>query len=257
MSGRLDDAYANAPHIPGGEGYPARWAADAAAFRDRHPPEVLSYGPTERQALDLFRPGGVPEGVVVLVHGGFWLRFGRRDWSHLAAGPLGAGWAVAVVGYDLCPAVRIGQITAQVAQAVAVAAAAVPGAVRLIGHSAGGHLVARMPSVLPGAVLDRVARIVPLSPVAELAPLLETSMNAALRIDAAEAAAESPARHAAPTVPVHVWVGAAERPVFVQQARDLAKAWACSLTEEPGRHHFDVIEGLEAAERPLCRALLG
>ena len=29
----LDDAYANAAHIPGGADYPDRWAAQAAAFR--------------------------------------------------------------------------------------------------------------------------------------------------------------------------------------------------------------------------------
>lgn len=31
---KLDDAYANVPYIPGGEGYPPRWAAEAAAFRE-------------------------------------------------------------------------------------------------------------------------------------------------------------------------------------------------------------------------------
>ena len=40
-----DDAYANAPHIPGGAGFPDRWAAEAGAFRDRHPPATLGLLP--------------------------------------------------------------------------------------------------------------------------------------------------------------------------------------------------------------------
>ncbi|ROU01046.1 alpha/beta hydrolase [Histidinibacterium lentulum] len=253
-----DDAWANAAHIPGAEGYVARWAEAAEAFRELHPPEVLRHGPGARRDVDLFRPKGATKGLVVFVHGGYWLRFGPRDWSHLAAGALAEGWAVALPGYDLCPAVRIAEITRQIAAAVDVAAEAVAGPVRLAGHSAGGHLVARMGDEgLPLACRGRVARIVPISPVADLAPLMLTSMNERLRIDAAEARAESPVHQPRPDVPVHVWVGADERPVFVAQAKALAEAWEAELTVEAGRHHFDVVEGLEGADSALLRAVLG
>jgi hypothetical protein len=56
----LSDAYANAAHIPGGAEFPARWAASAAAFRARHPPEDIPYGAHPRERLDLFRPPGTP-----------------------------------------------------------------------------------------------------------------------------------------------------------------------------------------------------
>ena len=81
-------------------------------------------------------------------------------------------------------------------------------------------------------------------------------MNDGLRLDGGEAEAESPVLHAAPDVPVTVWVGAEERPVFLDQARWLAEAWGCGHRIDPGRHHFDVIEGLEDAESPLVEALL-
>jgi len=260
MTGRAqyDDAWANAAHIPHAESYVSRWPEQAEAFRAAHPPEVLAYGGGERQAVDLFRPEGVAKGLMVFVHGGYWLRFGRRDWSHLAAGALAEGWAVALPGYELCPQVRIGQITRQIAAAVDVAAAGVAGPVRLCGHSAGGHLVARMGDAgVALASRGRIAGIVPISPVADLAPLMLTSMNDRLRIDDAEARAESPVHQPRPAVPVHVWVGAAERPVFVAQARALAQVWGAELTVEEGRHHFDVVEGLERAGSPLLRAVLG
>jgi hypothetical protein len=111
---------------------------------------------------------------------------------------------------------------------------------------------------MPGTVLGRLARIVPISPLADLRPLRETEMNATLALDAAEARAESPALlPRRPGLPVHVWVGGDERPAFLDQARRLGNAWACPVTVEPGRHHFDVIEGLEAPESPLVEALLG
>jgi len=254
----LTQDYTNADFIPDGAGYPARWAAAAAAFRAAHPPHVLAYGGGERQALDLFLPAAAPVGVLVFVHGGYWRAFDRSLWSHLAAGPLARGWAVAMPSYDLCPAVRIGQITRQVRAAVTCAAGLVAGPLVLTGHSAGGHLAARMACAdiaLP--VLARVRRVVPISGIANLAPLMATAMNADLRIDPAEAAAESPLLHPRPIVPVTVWVGGAERPVFLDQARWLARGWGAPLVIAPERHHFDVIQALEQADSALTEALLG
>lgn len=261
-----DDAYANAPHIPGGEGYPARWTAEAAAFRAKVPPRVLRYGPHPRQVIDLFLPEGVPAGLLVHVHGGYWRAFAPDVWSHFAAGPLARGWAVAMPGYVLAPEARIGAITAMVADAVVAAAAVVSGPVRLSGHSAGGHLVARMvctDSRLPEAVLARIDRVVPISGLADLRPLLRTGMNADLHLDAEEARAESPALlDVRGPAAVHAWVGADERPEFVRQSALLANVWtglgvATALTVETGRHHFDVIDGLRAPGSALVEAILG
>ncbi|GAB4390546.1 alpha/beta hydrolase [Albidovulum sp.] len=261
---RHDMAFANADFIPGGKDYPARWASRAAAFRAALGPRArlgLRYGEAERNWFDLFTPEEQPRGVVVFVHGGYWLRFGPRDFSHLAAGALARGWACAMPAYSLAPAARIGAITAEIARALAAIGAACAGPLALAGHSAGGHLVARMGAAdldLPAELVPRIARIVPVSPLSDLRPLIETSMNADLRLDAAEAAAESPALlPPRPGIRVHVWVGGAERPAFLDQARRLGNAWACPVTVEKGRHHFDVIEGLEAAAAPLTAALIG
>lgn len=258
-----DDAYANAAHIPGGADYPEGWASAAAEHRAVEQAVGramlnLRYGAAERARFDLFFPAGRPEGLVVFVHGGYWLRFDKSFWSHLAAGATARGWAVALPSYTLAPEARIAGIAAQVTQAVAAAAARVPGPLIVTGHSAGGHLAARIACAdLAPPLAGRLRRVVPISPLADLRPLMRTAMNADLRLNAAEARAESPMLHPAPGAEVHVWVGAAERPAFLDQARWLSEAWKAPLTVAPGRHHFDVIEDLTRPDSPLTEALLG
>lgn len=261
----LDDAYANAAYIPESSDYPPRWERAAAALREGLLEQGLadldlSYGDTARQRFDLFHPGGAPQGLMIFVHGGYWLRFDKSVWSHLAAGALSRGWAVAMPSYDLCPQVRISDITAQIAQAVTTAADMVAGPVVLAGHSAGGHLVARMlePERLPESVAARLRHVMPISPVSDLRPLLRTSMNADFQLDEAAAVAESPVmmQNRLP-VPVTVWVGADERPAFLDQARWLAEAWGCGHVVDEGRHHFDVIDALADKDSAMIGRLLG
>lgn len=258
MPTSLDDAYANAAHIPDGMLYPGRWAEAARQFRASARGTLgMRYGEREREQFDLFWPAGPAKGLVVFVHGGFWRAFGKDDWSHLAAGSVAAGWVVAVIGYDLCPEVRISGITGQVARAVDVAADRVPGPIVLTGHSAGGHLVARMGCAdVALRCRDRVVHIMPISPLADLDPLRDTSMNKDLRLDAEEAYRESPVHAPPPETDVTLWVGGAERPAFLHQAQLLSEAWGIPAIEDAGRHHFDVIERLERADSMLMMALL-
>jgi arylformamidase len=262
-----DIAYTNMDFIPDGPAYPERWAEAGRAFREMEAAVGrarlnLPYGPHARQRYDLYLPAGRPAGLVVLIHGGYWRAFDRETFAHLARGPMQAGWACAMPSYPLCPEVRIRDITAGIALALADAAGRVPGPIRLTGHSAGGHLAARMlcsDVTLPEAVRGRIVRVLPVSPLSDLRPLLETTMSAELlHLDEAEALAESPALNRnVQAVPTTVWVGGAERPAFLDQARWLADAWPfAGLYVDPGRHHFDVIEGFEAAGTQLMQALL-
>lgn len=261
----LDLAYNNVDFIPNGADYPEKWATEAHAFRSRETAIGrarlnLAYGPGERQKLDLFLPAGKAQGLVVFVHGGYWLKFDRTYWSQFAQGLTASDWAVAMPSYTLAPAARISQITQEIAQAIAFASDLQTGPIRLAGHSAGGHLVARMlcrDVVLSDGIRDRIEHVVPLSPVSDLRPLLDLTMNDGLRLDPAEAEAESPMRHPKPATPVTVWVGAEERPVFLDQAMWLAEAWNAPLRLAAGCHHFDILDGLETADHPLTQSILG
>jgi acetyl esterase/lipase len=265
-----DDAYANSANIPGGERWPAAWVQPAQAYRDELQGQGrarldLGYGDKARNRFDLFLPEGRPTGLVVFVHGGFWMRLDKSYWSHLARGSIERGYAVAMPSYTLCPDARLADITNEVAAAIAQAAAMIAGPLLLTGHSAGGHLVTRMISAtspLPEQVRARVRHTVSISGVHDLRPLLQTAMNATLRIDAAEAQTESPALlQPLPGARVTCWVGGAERPEFIRQNALLANIWiglgaqTCRI-EEPGRHHFSDIDGLADVGHPLVRTLL-
>ncbi|MGB4828163.1 MAG: alpha/beta hydrolase, partial [Paracoccaceae bacterium] len=142
-----DRDFANGAFIAEADSYPPAWAAVAAAFRINAGDRALlnlPYGPQDRHRFDLFLPTRPPAGVIVFVHGGYWMAFGRESWSHLAAGPLAWGWAVAMPSYTLAPAARISAMTAEITAACRAVAAEVPGPMVVTGHSAGGHLAARM-----------------------------------------------------------------------------------------------------------------
>ncbi len=263
-----DDAFDNSGHVPGSADLPQQWAREGALFREDMARSGrvdldLAYGAGARNRIDLFRPQGPARGVVVFVHGGYWHKLDKSFWSHLAAGPLGHGWAVAVPGYTLAPEARISGITREIGQAVTFVAERVGGPLRLAGHSAGGHLVARMicdDSPLRADVLDRVEKVVPISGVHDLRPLLETRMNEILRLTPEEAASESPVLHRRRgAAAVTFWVGAAERPEFLRQNRLAAECWQGRGVKdiyEPGRNHFTVVAGLTRTDSPLVAELL-
>jgi arylformamidase len=256
----FDRAYANGPFIPDAETFPPRWTREAQAFRaalGQRARTGVSYGPQKRNCLDLFLPDATPQGLLVFVHGGYWLRFDRDLWSHLAAGAVARGWACALPSYTLAPEARISAMTQEIARAVEVAGGLVAGPVVVAGHSAGGHLSARM-GCADLSLSTPIKRVVPISPLADLEPISLTAMNADLRLDAPEIAQESPALLALrPGVEAHVWVGAQERPAFLWQARLLSEAWSCPWTPETGKHHFDIVEGLTDPASALMSVCLG
>lgn len=260
-----NDAFDNVGHIPSALSYFDIWKDRATAFRLGSQAELaVPYGPGERRKLDLFWPESFASGLVVFVHGGYWTKLDRAYFSDLAAGPLGHGLAVAIPSYTLAPAARIGEITSEIAQAITCAAARVTGPIRLVGHSAGGHLVTRMISdkaLLPDPVRKRIAKTVSISGLHDLRNLCKTSLNDSLRLTAEEAMQESTCL-ATPftSAKVTCWVGGDERPEFIRQSRQSQSAWrkACRIdvVVEPDRHHFSVLDGLKDAGAPLTLSLM-
>jgi acetyl esterase/lipase len=266
-----DDAYANSANIAGSERWPGLWIDAAAVFRDARSAAGkakldVAYGERPRNRLDLFLPDGAPKGLVVFIHGGYWKAFEKSEWSHLAAGSVDSGYAVAMPTYTLCPNIRIAGIVCEVAAGIESAARLVEGPIMLTGHSAGGHLASRMicaDAPLSGAVQSRVRNVVSISGLHDLRPMMATTMNEILRLDEAEAVAESPVllrpmRNARVTC----WAGGGERHEFLRQNALLANVWtglgattACVV--EPDRHHYSIVDGLADAGHALTRTLLG
>lgn len=264
METPIDRAYENSAFIPDADAFSHRWAAAARAFRERAKGRLdVAYGIGPRERYDLFLPEGTPAGLAVFIHGGYWMAFDKSSWSHLAAGPLVHGYAVMVPSYPLCPEARMGEIVAAVGAAVAHAAREVAGPIVLAGHSAGGHLAARLAccdAPVPAEVLARVERVVPISGLHDLRPLIATRMNETLQMDLAEARRHSPVLLDPAEVDLVAWVGDGERPQLRRQTRLLAMIWdglARSVlhVEAADRHHFDVVEDLADPESELTVAL--
>lgn len=266
-----DDAYANRDHVADADNIIAQWSVDAKQYRSEvlaagRAQTDLAYGKGPRHTFDLFLPEGESHGLVVFIHGGYWRAFDKSSFSHLAIGAVARGWAVAIPSYTLCPQVRISQITAEIAFAVEYASALISGPVVLSGHSAGGHLAARMActdAALSSDVRARIERVMSISGVHDLRPLLRTELNQTLKLDQVEAEIESPALlRPVQGLPVSCWVGAEERPEFVRQNALLANIWLgmgadTSCHEITGKHHFDVIEALRDPQSEMVCWLVG
>jgi len=262
---QMDDAYANGAYIEGAENYPDQWAKAAAEFRSTATAELdIPYGPSARERFDLFLPTGDPKGLFVFIHGGYWLDFDKSSWSHLAQGAVANGWAAMVPSYGLCPDVYITEITRQIGASIDKAASRIDGPIVLTGHSAGGHLAARMiceGTPLAAATAARIIRSMGISGLYDLAPLMQISMNKTLRINEVEAIRESPAKKKPlPGAKFLAWVGSKERPEFRRQSRILCDAWSGAsvfYVEDEGRHHFDVFAGLSDPDSAIVKAALG
>jgi len=262
-----DDAYENGAYIENGSQFSARWNQQAAEFRQQMGRRALldkPYGEKPRQRLDLFLPEGKAKGLLVFVHGGYWQAFDKSTWSHLAAGAVARGWAVVMPSYTLAPEARITQITAEIGSAIAHAASIVDGPIHLTGHSAGGHLVTRMlcangplASTIANPLLPRIKKVISISGVHDLRPLLNTAMNTVLHLDEAEAITESVVLQQPCCNPELIClVGADERPEFLRQSALLANIWAglgleTRLKINDNKHHFDIIEALTSADVAL------
>ncbi|MER8628370.1 alpha/beta hydrolase [Mesorhizobium opportunistum] len=265
-----NNAYANGANIAGSDRWPAAWAKPAQAFRDALSAQGrarfdVPYGDRPRNRFDLFLPDAAPRGLVVFIHGGYWLESDKSGWSHLAKGAVSSGFAVAMPSYTLCPDIRIAGIVSEIGAAIGKAAAMVEGPLMLTGHSAGGHLATRMVTTttpLAADVARRVRHVVSISGLHDLRPLMRTGMNEALAIDEREALTESPALlRPMDGARITCWAGGGERSEFLRQNALLANIWTglgatTSAVVEPDRHHYDIVDGLADPAHPLTRVLI-
>lgn len=234
--------------------YIRTYAERSVAARRAHPPEVLRYGPGEQQTIDLFMPKNVARpAVLVFFHGGYWQELSKQDSAFAALHCLAHGIAYATVDYTLAPAATLSAIVEECR--AAVARLETIGPLVVAGSSAGAHLAAMVANQrMKGALL--------VSGIYDLEPLIGTSINAALGLDVAEAARNSPMRRPLGRFPPSLicW-GDNETDQFKRQSRAFADALqaagaGCSVFECPGRNHFDVILDLADPATELGRRAL-
>lgn len=253
-----DDAYDNRKAVPDGPALSEERNQASEAFRAARPGHLdLAYGPTEREAWDLF-PGRDPSApVLAFIHGGYWQRNRRQDFACVAEGALAMGWGVAMCGYSLAPEATLTRIVWQVNAALDWLSAhgaehGMGGPLVLAGWSAGGHLAAL------GAEHPAVSAAVAISGIFELGPIRDTYLNAALKLTDDEIINLSPLRRPVVMKPLAVVHGGAELPELCRQSRDFHARRAAAqapgpLWPVPGADHFRVLEALRRPDGVLLR----
>jgi arylformamidase len=256
--------YNNRARVPENPLLIAGWARDAAAYRERHAPRSIPYGPGARHVIDFF-PGDGKGQIVVFIHGGYWQALDSSFFSHLAGGLNAHGIGVAIPSYDLCPDVTVDDIIRQMRTASGELARL---GRRLVisGHSAGGHLSACMlatdwPAFDASIPEDLVIAAYAISGLFDLGPLVETSINHALHLDQATAMAASPLFWNAPLRgSLDAVVGENESAEYFRQSRTIVERWgATGLATRfgiiPNANHFTAIAPLADANSEMVGRL--
>ena len=259
--------------VPNVEGYLEKSAERSARVRKKLGGEIdVAYGDTAGQTLDVFPAAKKGAPVHIFIHGGYWRSLDKHYYSHVAGPMVAAGATVVVPNYDLCPDVRITDITGQMRRAVAwvyknaTKFNASRAKIYVSGHSAGGHLTGMMVATdwaaeagLPNNLIKGSA---PLSGLFDIEPHRHSQLQAEIRLTAKEAKAMSP-MYLAPVAkgPAIVAVGGGEPDLFHWQSLAYAahlrqhgiKAEYVSMGSD---NHFDITDRLATARDPLNKALI-
>lgn len=244
--------------------YFERWEQESAAARQSLRADLnRAYGERKRETIDLF-PAGEQSRWLVFIHGGYWRVMTKEHFSFIAPPFVERGLSVAVIEYDLCPAVTMQTITEQCRRGIAwLVNQTSCEQVIISGHSAGGHLTAMMFAtdwtnygVDSGCIRGGIA----LSGLFDLDPLSQTRMNSDLKLDHESIRALSPAR-LSPQIdaPLVVASGALESSEFHRQGEVLcgSKLWQ-DITEGPlliaDCHHFNILDDFMKADSPVWTA---
>ena len=244
-----------------------RWQAESLRVRDESSgARDVPYGPLARNTLDVFTPNGARPAsgwpTLIFIHGGYWQRLSKDDWSVIAAPFVANGMAAVIVGYTLCPQTSIRGIAGEAEAAVShvwKAAAELHlnrEKLALAGHSAGGHLTAWCVTVdwathgLPATPFVSATAI---SGLFDLEPLVPIYLNDALKLTNEEALAMSPAyRERRVDCEFTAAVGGAELEEFPRQNQLLGAHWKnVREWEIPGLNHFTIIDELTREDSAL------
>jgi arylformamidase len=266
----LDAEYNNRAKVPRALDWIARYGAESARARAELPMRFdVPYGPHHAERLDVFPAAGPgPAPVHVFVHGGYWHRLDKADFSFVVRGLRPAGVATVVVNYGLVPTIDldtlVGQCRAALAWVHAHAADFGGDASRIFvsGHSAGGHLVAMLLATdwaALGAPADVVKGGCAISGLYDLEPIRLCYLNDVLALTPPVARRNSPVTLPRPPAGSLVLaVGGEEGEEYHRQTSDLAAAWSgypIEVLDLAGHDHFSIVAELGSPFSPLARAI--
>ena len=265
----LDAEYNNRVKVKDAMAWIARYGAESARARAELPMRFdVPYGPHHAERLDVFPADGRgPAPIHVFVHGGYWHRLDKADFSFVVRGLRPAGALTVVINYALIPSVDLDTLVAQCRRAVAwvhehaAELGGDPARLFVSGHSAGGHLTAMLLATdwrTLGRPADTVKGGCAISGLYDLEPIRLCYLNDVLGLTPDVARRQSPITLPAPAGSLILAVGADEGPEYHRQTNELAMAWGvkpAAILDLPGHNHFSVVAELESPRSALARAI--
>lgn len=260
--------YNNRARVPEHVEIAERWSLLSSAYRLAGNTELdLPYGTRERHRYDLFHAETAGAPLVVYIHGGYWQRGDRKDYSFVARELNAAGVSVAIPSYTLTPTVSVMEIGDEMQACMAALWKRTGKRPMVIGHSAGGHLTAEMLARSWGSHADAPSDLVrygyAISGVFDLTPLIDTSLNRALGLSQGTARAASPLFR--PPSPkgrrLVAAVGGDESSEFLRQSREIADSWSKAGMDAKyeviaGANHFTVVDELVRPDSDMLKRIV-
>jgi len=260
--------YDNRKRVPDYVAINERWSMLATAYRLAGKTQLNQpYGARESLRYDLFHAGGHDAPLIVYIHGDYWQHGDRKDYSFVARELNANGITVAIPSYSLCPAASVMEIGDEIQLCLAVLWKRTKKRPTVIGHAAGGHLTAEMLardwSRFAGVPADLVRAGYAISGVFDLAPLIRTSLNAALHLTEGTARAASPMFRPPPPKGRRfvAAVGGDESAEFLRQSREIAENWGTLGIDarsevHAGSNHFTIVDELITRGSPVLRQII-
>jgi arylformamidase len=222
----------------------------------------LHYGESTSQRLDLYMPSQSSQArLMVYIHGGYWQELSKEESSFAATNFQQHGFHFAVLNYTLAPKASLTEIVAENRQAIAwlYTEATKFGYHRdqiyVCGSSAGAHLAMMMlqtnwSDYIIGYQGNIIKGVCAVSGVYDLQPLVDSYVNAPLKMDISEAQQNSPLLLPLPkAVPMIIAFGDNETSEFKRQSEAMSdklrtQGFEVQYQEIAGRNHFNVIVDL-------------
>ena len=260
--------YNNRALVPDNEKWVTHWVQDSARARATMACQLdQRYGEAPGETMDIFPARKGDGSCMMFIHGGYWRSRDKSDFSFLAPAWVDAGVSLAVVNYDLCPAVSVEEIVRQMLRAGrwlwlhAEEFGMDEDRLYVSGHSAGGHLTAMMMAAVWPAFDERLPKDLfkgglAISGIYDMRPMVQVDwLNPDLRLDEVQATRVSPVfLPPATRAPLMTCVGGDESSEFKRQNALLRERWRGAVAADIpmlGKHHFSVLDGLATPSSAL------
>lgn len=217
------------------------------------------YGESPKETIDFSPAKGDAKANLIYLHPGYWQSRDKAQFRFIAKALNTSGINVALVNYPLCPNIDIDGIVKTISKTPDIvseyfnrAGHSLP--MIVAGHSAGGHLAVEL--ALKSHNTEKLHAVVAISGIFDLMPIIKTTLNVKLQLDARSAYTSSPLYRVREDLPPAVIiVGIDETEDFKKQSKNIVSAWIekgnYAEYHEIDGNHFSLLKGIQKGDGNL------